>query len=72
MDWIDDQQKLWRAGMDRDEITKCIAEMKAALQPFGDVVREMRSRGIDPTRGNYINADVEAAAYVEAERLTQR
>lgn len=31
MDWIDDQRKLWRAGMERDEKNKRIAELKAAL-----------------------------------------
>lgn len=48
-----------------------IAKLEAALRPFADVVREMRERGLDPADGNYINADVETAAYLAAERLTK-
>lgn len=50
---------------------KRIAELEAALRPFADVLREMRERGLDPADGNYINADVETAAYLAAERLTK-
>lgn len=40
MDWVDDQQKLWRAGMDQDDLRRRIEDLESELTSIrsGEVV----------------------------------
>lgn len=60
MDWRDDQQKLWRAGMARDELIKRIVELEAEISVVHGATRrhsfdcEWYLQGVRHDPGDYV------------------